>query len=273
MAGEAYFARPRPRLFGHRGAAGVAPENTLVSFERAVRDGAGYLELDVHATRDGVVVVIHDATVDRTTDGMGTVCEMTFDELRRRDAGFRFEENGTYPFRGTGVRVPSLEELLVALPDMPLNIEIKQAEPAIEGEVVSLLEEKGALGRTMLAAETDLIMRRIRACAPYAATSASYDEGRDFFERCFADSFAGYAPTARALQIPTRVGDIELVTNDTVTAAHRFGLEMHVWTVNDEAEMERLLDLGVDGVMSDFPQRLVAVAGRRQARLRPRGGR
>ena len=236
----------------------------MESFARALRDGAGYLELDVHATRDGVVVVIHDPTIERTTGGAGTVRDMTFAELRRHDAGFRFEQDGEHPFRGKGIVVPALEELLAAFPTVPLNIEIKQAEPRIEASVVALLEQHRALDRVMLAAESDLIVRRIRACAPQAATSASYDEGREFFERCFEERFAQYAPAARALQSPARVGEVELVTEATVAAAHRFGLEMHVWTVNEEPEMERLLDLGVDGVMSDYPQRLVAVARRRR---------
>ena len=266
MAGEEYFSYPRPRLYGHRGAAGMAPENTLPSFERAVRDGAGYLELDVQATRDGVVVVIHDPTLERTTDGAGAVRDLTFQELRRFDAGFRFEHGGAHPFRGRGVRVPALEELLDAFPSMPHNIEIKQAEPAIESTVVALLERKGAAARTLLAAESDAIMRRIRTCTPAMASSASYGEAHDFFQRCFADDFVGYAPVARALQIPVRVGEVELVTETTVAAAHRHGLEMHVWTVNEEHEMERLLDLGVDGVMSDFPERLVGVERRRAAR-------
>ena len=175
MAAEEYFSYPRPRLYGHRGAAGVAPENTLPSFERAVHDGAGYLELDVHATRDGVVVVIHDPTLERTTDGAGAVRDLTLQELRRFDAGFRFEHGGAHPFRGRGVRVPALEELLDAFPTMPLNIEIKQAEPAIESRVVALLERKGAAARTLLAAESDAIMRRIRTCAPGMASKQALD--------------------------------------------------------------------------------------------------
>ena len=257
-----YFSGSRPRVFGHRGAAGLAPENTLVSFERAVREGAGALELDVHGTRDGVVVVIHDATLERTTDGAGSVREVGFAELRRCDAGFRFEAGGGHPFRGRGVRVPSLEEVLEAFPAVPLNIEIKQSDPPIEAAVVDLLDRHGALDRVLLAAEDDRIMRRIRDCALGVATSAAHAEAHDFFERCFSDRFADYTPVARALQIPPRVADIELVAPETVAIAHRFGLEMHVWTINDEAEMERLLDLGVDGVMSDFPDRLVAVVRR-----------
>jgi glycerophosphoryl diester phosphodiesterase len=121
----------------------------------------------------------------------------------------------------------------------------------------------------LLAAEEDTILRRIRRRAPEIATSASYVEAHEFYGCCFAGSFAGYEPLARALQIPVRFGDVELVTEESLAAAHGQGLEMHVWTVNEEAEMERLLRLGVDGVMSDFPARLVAVA----ARLGVRSGR
>jgi glycerophosphoryl diester phosphodiesterase len=262
MRGGEYFAGPRPRLFGHRGAAGLLPENTMASFRRAVADGADALELDVHATRDGVVVVIHDETLDRTTDGAGRVREQTFAALSRYDAGARFGEEDGLPYRGRGIRVPALEELLDELPALPLNIEIKQTEPAIEDTVVSLLERKQAIDRVMLAAEDDAVMRRIRARAPDAATSASYEEARDFFQRCFADGLADYAPAARALQVPRLVGEIELVTAETIAAAHRFGLEMHVWTINEDDEMAALLSLGVDGVMSDFPGRLVDVARR-----------
>jgi glycerophosphoryl diester phosphodiesterase len=259
---EGYFSRALPRLFGHRGAAGLAPENTLASFRRAVQDGAEFLELDVHATRDGVVVVIHDATLDRTTDGQGAVRERSFVEIRRCDAGFRFAQDGGHPYRGRGVQIPSLEELLDEMPQVPLNIEVKQAEPPIEPMVIGLLERKRALDRVVLAAEDDTIMRRIRTYAPRAATSASRGEARDFFERYLWRGFDGYAPTARALQIPARFGGLDLVTAATLAAAHRFALEVHVWTVNEEAEMERLLRLGVDGVMSDFPGLLAGVARR-----------
>lgn len=262
MPGSEYFSRSLPRLFGHRGAAGIAPENTLASFRTAVEEGAEFFELDAHATGDGVVVVIHDATLERTTDGAGAVREMTVAELGRYDAGFRFEREGDYPFRGRGLRVPTLEAVLNEFPGVPLNIEIKQADPPIAALVVSVLERRGALDRVVLAAERHPVMLQIRSCAPEAATSASFAEAQEFFERCLRQDFAGFAPLARALQVPTRFGDLELVTAETLAAAHRHGLEMHVWTVNEEHEMERLLRLGVDGVMSDFPGRLVAAARR-----------
>jgi glycerophosphoryl diester phosphodiesterase len=270
MAAEGYFSHPRPRLFGHRGAAGLAPENTLESFRRAVSEGAEYLELDLHSTRDGVPVVIHDSTLDRTTDGSGPVRERSFAELRGYDAGFRFEEERRHPYRGRGIRVPALEELLDEMPEIPLNIELKQADPPIERAVTALLERKDALGRVVLAAEDDAIMRRIRATAPGVATSASRGEILDFFARCFGKGFEAYASAARALQIPAQYEGIELVTPETLAAAHGVGLEVHVWTVNERDEMERLLRLGVDGVMSDLPGLLVTVA-RRLSQHRKRG--
>src|SRR6185369_11672155 len=127
------FPGPLPRAFGHRGAAGVAPENTIVSFRRGCADGADVLELDVHATADGEIVVLHDPTLERTTDGAGAVAALRFAEIERLDAGHRFTPDGgrTFPFRGTGVRVPRLGDLLREFPGMPLNIEIKQETPSI----------------------------------------------------------------------------------------------------------------------------------------------
>lgn len=144
-----YFSLPRPRVFGHRGAAALAPENTLPSFALAQALGAPYLELDVRATRDGAVVVIHDATVDRTTDGSGPVAELSFSRLERLDAGYRFSLDGTsFPYRGQGVRVPRLEQVLRQFPGACLNIEIKQAEPDIVEDVVRLLRAEEAASRT-----------------------------------------------------------------------------------------------------------------------------
>ena len=237
----------------------------MASFRRAVADGVAYLELDVHASRDGVVTVIHDPTVDRTTEGTGEVRTLAFDELRRLDAGHRFEAaGGTHPWRGRGVRLASLEEVVRGLPDVALNIEIKQQGPPIEHEVVSVIERCGAAERVLLAAEHHAIMERIREITALP-TSASAEEAREFFERCFEERLGGWQPPFRALQIPPRFEEYELVTETTLAAAHALGVEMHVWTINDAAEMRRLLALGVDGVMSDFPAVLVEAA-------RSRGG-
>jgi glycerophosphoryl diester phosphodiesterase len=259
-----YQDGPRPRLFGHRGAAGVAPENTLPSFEAAIAAGVDRLELDVHATADGQIVIFHDATLERTTDGKGPLRARSWGEVKALDAGHQFRApDGSYPFRGRGVRVPLLAELLAAFPEAPLNIEVKQAEPAIEAEVLAVLDRFGARERTLLAAEDASIMERLRAAAPDMKTGLSAAEVVEFLGN-HADP--SYRPRGFALQVPPTYGDFAIVTPETIAAAHARGLEVHVWTINDEAEMERLLDLGVDGLITDLPARAAAVLRRRGLR-------
>lgn len=258
---------PRPRLFAHRGGAGIAPENTLEAFRAGLAAGADRLELDVHATADGAVVVLHDATVDRTTDGRGAVSAMTLEELRRLDAGARFPgSGGDHPFRGRGLRVPTLDELLVALPGVPLNVEIKQHSPPIVGAVLDVLDRHRARDLVLLAAEEAEIMDAIRAAAPGAPTGFSARDVAEFVEHLRAGTLGDHRPRGVALQVPPSFGDVELVTPESVAAAHALGLEVHVWTIDDPAEIDRLLDLDVDGIMTDLPQVAFAAFARRGLR-------
>jgi glycerophosphoryl diester phosphodiesterase len=259
-----YLSPPRPRVFGHRGASALAPENTLPSFAVAAQLGAGYLELDVHGTADGTIVVLHDETVDRTTEATGPVRAMRWGEVERLDAGYRFQNgDGTPIYRGQGVRIPTLEAVLRAFPEHRLNIEIKQAEPPIVDETIAILRAAGATARTLLAAEQGSIMAQIRAAAgDLVVTGSSTDDVLEFYGHLAAGTLDGYRPPGVALQIPTQVGERVLVDRHGIDAAHRVGLEVHVWTINEVDEIERLLALGVDGIMSDAPG-LVAQAVRR----------
>jgi glycerophosphoryl diester phosphodiesterase len=221
----------------------------------------------VHATADGHVVVLHDPTLDRTTDGSGPVKSVTLAEIERLDAGFRFTAaDGSHPYRGQGLRVPTLRQLLAAAPTVPLNIEIKQEDPPIVGRVLAELDAFGARERTLLAAEHHVIMERIRAEAPDVVTSASSAEVADFVFRLRDGQLDGWGSPAVALQVPPDYQGTVIVSAESVAAAHRLGLEVHVWTINVEAEMERLLDLGVDALMSDFPAWATAVYVRRGLR-------
>ncbi|MFN8627226.1 MAG: glycerophosphodiester phosphodiesterase [Candidatus Binatia bacterium] len=254
MAPTGYFAGPTPRVFGHRGAAALAPENTLPSFALALALGADALELDVHATRDGVIVVIHDDTLERTTNGQGAICDRTWSTLSQLDAGYRFTHDGrTYPFRGQGVRLPTLEAVLQRFPLACCNVEVKRDDPPIVEEVVRIVNRLNAEARVLLAAEHDAIMQHIRRHAGAIVTSFAAEEVADFLVRVQTSGFDGYRPLGRALQIPTHFGEIALITAETVAAAHRCGLEVHAWTINLREEMEALLALGVDGIMSDLP--------------------
>ena len=267
MSGTRYLDGPRPRLFGHRGASGVVPENTLDAFAAGVHAGADHLELDVHATADGEIVILHDDVVDRTTDGSGPVRSFELTALRGLDVGYRFRApDGTYPYRGRGLGIPTLAELLAALPDVPLNIEVKQAEPPIVAAVLAVLDRFGARERTLLAAEDGAIMTSIRAAAPDVLTSFSAPEVAEFVYRLRDGELAGYRPPGIALQVPPAFGDVQIITEASVGAAHELGLEIHAWTINDEVEMDRLLDLGVDALITDFPARAAAVLRRRGVR-------
>jgi glycerophosphoryl diester phosphodiesterase len=156
-----------PVNIAHRGGAEIAPENTLEGFREGLRVGAGVLELDVHTTADGHVVVIHDATVDRTTESTGAVRELTLAEVKRLDAGYRFTRDGggTFPYRGAGIRVPTLEEIYDEFADMPINIEIKGERPGIEAALWRVIEAAGAEDRTLVVSESTATIRRFRQAA------------------------------------------------------------------------------------------------------------
>ena len=258
-----FLAAPGPIAFAHRGGSGEAPENTMPAFERAVELGFRYLETDAHLTRDGVLVAFHDPRLDRTTDRSGAIAELTIAEVEAADAGYSFTPDGgrTFPFRGKGVRVPRLGDLLSRWPEERVNIDPK-ADRSVEPLIV-LLEELGAWDRVCIGAFSDRRLARIRrlsrgrACtsmgplAVAAARASATLLGR--IRRLGAD----------CVQAPPRDGPIEIVTTRFVHAAHRAALPVHVWTINDEPTMQALLDMGVDGIMSDQLTLLSDVFARR----------
>ncbi len=256
----------RPRVMGHRGAAGVAPENTMLSFRTAIEAGADVLEMDVHATRDGRIVVLHDPTVDRTTDGTGEVRSLSWEGLGRLDASARFApapgETGV-TFQGP-LRVPLFEEVLQAFPDALINVEIKQLDPPIEEAMLTLIDRHGARDRILLAAEHAVIARRIRAVAGDMLGGMSAEDVYGFLTSL---DDPGYRPPAHALQVPTTFGDMVIVNEQTIARAHALGMEVHVWTIDDPAEMTRLLDLGVDGLITNVPHRAVAAIRDRRSHM------
>ncbi|BCR05356.1 glycerophosphoryl diester phosphodiesterase [Desulfuromonas versatilis] len=258
-----YLKPPPPRLFGHRGASAHFPENTLPAFRAAVEAGMPYLEMDVWATADGAVVVHHDETLQRLCGVDRRVSEITLAELRRMDAGWGFTpDGGGHPFRGKGITVPTLDEVLKEFPTAFCNIEIKQSAPSIEQLVLDTVRGAGMEARVLLAAEQDAIMTRLRPLCGTIPTSLSYGETAAFFAWLGGGCKGDYQPPGVALQIPETWGGRLLVSAESVQAAHAVGLEVHVWTVNDPQSVERLLKLGVDGLMSDYPEMLAGVAGK-----------
>jgi glycerophosphoryl diester phosphodiesterase len=265
-----YFDVPIPSVIGHRGACGELPENTIASFGLAVAQGAVILETDVHATRDGALVLIHDEVLERTTNGRGRVVDHSLAELRALDAGHRFDPAGdsSFPFRGRGFQIPTLEETLEAFPKLHFNVEIKEHGAVLIEGTVNAVRKAGREESVLLAAAEDPIMHDLRAylarCGARPAVGASTGDVLAFV-RSALDGIAP-PPGPMALQVPPDFGGRPLVTREFVTHAHRHGLFVHVWTVNQPAEIERLFDLGVDGVMSDFPARVAQVVAARAAR-------
>ncbi len=262
-----FFAPPRPIAIGHRGCAGELPENTLASFERALADGAAVIESDVHQTRDGVPVLIHDPDVARTTDGRGAVDELDWKDLARLDAGHRFARpDGSTPFRGAGHRIPSLAEALDALPGARFNLELKHDAPGLVERTLALLREVGREETTLVTAGDDGLMQRLRRAVAESesrvALGASAGEVARF--ALAARNGAAPPPGPMALQIPAGFGGRPLATPELVRAAREAGVYLHVWTINDPDEIEALLELGVDGIVSDFPARVVAAAAARR---------
>jgi glycerophosphoryl diester phosphodiesterase len=261
--GGAQTPKGWPVNFAHRGGAKVVPENTIEGFREGLRLGAGVIELDVHATAEGHVVVIHDSKVDRTTDGTGPIREMTLAEAMRLDAGHKFTPDGgkTYPYRGRGVKIPTLGEVYAEFSGVPINIEIKGERPGIEGTIWRTIEGAEAQERTLVVSENSNTIRRFREASGGKVATASSSLELISFWLLNGLRLSGLArPAYQALQGPeTYKGLLRIVTPGLIRAAHERGLRVDVWTIDEEPAMRRLLGFGVDGIMTDRPDVLARV--------------
>ena len=244
-----------PIGFAHRGAGEEAPENTLPAFQITVDLGFRYLETDAHLTRDGALVAFHDPHLDRVTDRHGAIADHSLAEVRAADAGYAYSPDGgrTFPFRSRGMTVPELEELLTRWPEHRINIDPK-SDPCVP-PLAELIERHGAWDRVAFGSFSDRRLHRIRALSGGRACTSM---GPRAIAVALAAARAGRLPRQRAdcIQVPEGHGRLHIVTRRFVEAAHRAGLPVHVWTANDETTIDRLLDLGVDGVMTDRPRLL-----------------
>ncbi|HEY8080605.1 MAG TPA: glycerophosphodiester phosphodiesterase [Acidimicrobiales bacterium] len=259
--------------YAHQGGAWEGPSSTLHAIDGALAAGATAVELDVHATKDRHLVVCHDETVDRTTNAAGEICDLTLDQLRALDNAYWWTpgadvspglDEDAYPLRGraptdASLRVATLAEVLERLEGVVVNLDIKRTSPDVEPYEALLADELRRFGRgddTIVASFSDVAIKAFRAAGPEFATSLATLETAEFYRSVHADEEP--APTEGvALQVPATFGEITVVDDRFVSGAHDAGLAVHVWTVNDAAEMRRLLALGVDGIISDTPSVLV----------------
>jgi glycerophosphoryl diester phosphodiesterase len=243
----------RPQVFAHRGGAALRPENTIPAFDHGLSLGADGLELDVHLSRDGVVVVHHDATLERTTNGRGPLAALTADELARLDAGYHFDG-----FRGAAGGIPTLEEVLSRYPSAWLIIELKVNDPILARKTIDDVRAAGALERVAIGSFGTRVLRAARAHEPRILTGASREETRLALYRSWI-RWPVRNPPNDAFQVPEQSGSTRVVSQRFVRYAHEAGVAVQVWTVNAAADMRRLLDWGVDGLISDRPDIAVGV--------------
>ena len=276
----------RVLAFAHQGGAREAPSSTIFALARAAAVGADALELDVHRSADDHLVVCHDATVDRTTDGTGRIADLTLEQLQALDNAHWWRpgevvdheaDPADRPLRGRAPQerslgIATLAEVLAAFPAVLLNLDIKQTAPDVVPYEAQLAEELVAAGRlddVIVASFSDASLDAFKAQGTGIGTSCG---PRDVL--ALAQALAAGEPipeqvrTHVAIQVPPRFAGADVVTAAAVHAAHDAGIAVHVWTIDDEVEMRRLIELGVDGVMSDRPSVLVSVLDDLGARWR-----
>ena len=244
-----FFASTRPLIFAHRGGCALGPENTVKAFDRGIATGADGLELDVHLSADGVVVVHHDDTLDRTTNGTGPIAARTAAELSRVDAG-------------EGEAIPVLADLLHRYRETPIIIEMKVDSAAMGEAVAHVVRQSGAAGRVCLAGFGSRSVRAARALLPGTASSASLSEVRTMLYRSWVGWPARSLPYG-GVQVPEASHGHRIVSPRFLRHAHASGVKVQVWTVDDEADMRRLLDWGVDALISNRPDLAVRVRNER----------
>jgi len=258
-----FFEGDSVMVMAHQGGKGLWPENTLYAFERAVEIGVDVLEMDIHSTADGVLVVMHDDTVDDTTEASGKIHDFSLDDLQELDAGYHWTEDEiSYPFRGQGISVPALREIFEAFPGILMNVEIKQREPSIAAALCEIIQEYDREELTLVASFDDATIKAFREACPNVATSVSESEGRLFYilSRLFLTE--AYSPPAESLQVPEYSGGLHVLTERSMNSAASRNMDVHVWTVNEEEDMRRMIDLGVNGIITDYPDKLLQILER-----------
>jgi glycerophosphoryl diester phosphodiesterase len=254
----------RPLVIAHQGGDGIWPGNTMFAFQNAADLGADVLEMDLHITSDGILVLMHDETVDRTTDGTGEIEAMTLDELKQLDAGYDWssDEGDSFPFRGQAITVPTLEEVFAAFPEYRMTIEIKKTNSSMAKLFCETIREYNMQDKVLVASFHDERLKEFRAECPEVATSSAKNETTVFvlLTKAFLGGF--YSPKFYSLQVPEESGGITVMTESFVRAAHARNLAVEPWTINDEETMRKFIEWGVDGLITDRPDIMLNVLGR-----------
>lgn len=259
-----YEGADYPLVIAHQGGDGVWPGDTMYAFEKAVEIGADVLEMDAHITKDGHVVLMHDETVDRTTDGTGLIESMTLEELKQLDAGYDWSNDGgqTYPFRGQGIQVPALDELFQEFPQMRYTIEIKLTENPLDEALCNVIREHNMQEKVLVASFHDEAMQQFRETCPEVATSASRGEVTKFVLLGKVLLSGLVNPAYQSIQPPFDPKDsmnIPIMTKRFIREAHAKNIKVEPWTVDDPELMKQYIEWGVDGIITDRPDLMIEI--------------
>lgn len=260
------FANEEVLVIAHQGGEHLAPSNTLEAFTNAEKLGVDVIEFDIHMTKDKHLVTIHDDTVDRTTNGTGKVNELTLEEIQSLDAGHYFQDlDGSYNYKGKDVYIPTIEEVFEAIPNMKWNIEIKDTNDpklyrSITEQLWKTIQQYNLEENVLIASfDQDIIETVIDVSNGEALVSGGRSEVTKFviLHKLFLNGL--YSPSVQAFQIPTNEGIINLKDRKLIQGANRRGMDAHYWTINDEATMKTLIELGADGILTDRPDLLINI--------------
>ncbi|MGI9609483.1 MAG: glycerophosphodiester phosphodiesterase [Acidimicrobiia bacterium] len=249
-----------PLVFAHQGGEGLRPENTPIAFATSLEIGADVLDTDVHMSRDGALVLIHDDTVDRTSDGSGDVSDLTLSDLRQLDFGYTFTTDGgaTFPYRGTGQRILTVEEMFSEFADTRFGIEIKPTSTEAPRKLCTIIQDFGYEDRVLISSSGQTNMDVFRESCPSVATSATTDEATRFYIFQLIRLSGFYSPPFDSLQVPEHRGGTHVLTSSFVSAAHSWNLPVIPWTIDEPEDFDRIInDFDVDGINTNYPDRLV----------------
>jgi glycerophosphoryl diester phosphodiesterase len=255
-------------LAAHRGGRGIWPENTLFAFKKAVERWPDvFLEGDLHLSKDGQVVVIHDDTVDRTTDGTGRINDLTLEEIQSFDAGYRFTTDGgeTFPFRGQGVRIPTFRELLEGLPNSRIVLELKEGH-LLPDAAIALVREYKAENRIIFGSFDAALMNQVREKAPEIMTCYDFTSAYKLVQALRIGGWDEYEPNDSLLTITQEIEKEIKVTAEEIEKMKEKGIVYQIHTINDPQEMREYMDMGVDSILTDRPDLLEQVIAERKAK-------
>jgi glycerophosphoryl diester phosphodiesterase len=257
------------KRIAHRGASGEAPENTLeavrLAFEKYKVD---MVEVDLRLSKDGVPIILHDETLDRTTDGKGPVSHYTVEEIKKKDAGFHFdpEKKGEFPYRGKGVTVPTFQELLKEYPNHGFFLEIKDENPRCVRKILSVIERSQGKGALTIGSFHGPVTREVRRLRPpYIRSVLSRDEVFWPYVK-FRLGFTKFEPPCHRASLPRKDHGFQLDDRRWIEFLHHRGVKIYYWTIDDPGEMEALIDRDADGIMTNYPGRLNEVLEKQSSR-------